>query len=112
MLADPRGVIRQVNPAFTTLTGYAEEEAVGKTPRILKSGEQDRSFYEKMWRSIRETGSWQGEIWNRRKNGETYLEWLTISSIRDDAGEVKYYIGMFSDITAKRQEEATPIKRS
>ncbi|WP_052487103.1 nitrate/nitrite transporter [Gordoniibacillus kamchatkensis] len=102
LLTDPSGVIRQINPAFSALTGFSEEEAVGKTPGILKSGVQNKAFYDNMWRSIRETGSWQGEIWNKRKSGEVYLEWLTISSIKNDAGEVKYYAGMFSDMTNSR----------
>jgi NNP family nitrate/nitrite transporter-like MFS transporter len=91
-----------VNPAFTALTGFTEQEAIGQTPAILKSGEQDREFYERMWRSIRDTGSWQGQIVNRRKNGESFLEWLTISTIANEAGEVKYYAGLFSDMTADR----------
>ncbi|WP_245581113.1 PAS domain-containing protein [Paenibacillus ginsengihumi] len=98
LVTDTDGVIRSVNPAFTAITGYSAEEVIGKKPSILKSGKQDKSFYEALWRSLREKGYWQGQIWNKRKNGEIYLEWLTISAIRNDAGEVKNYAGMFSDI--------------
>jgi NNP family nitrate/nitrite transporter-like MFS transporter len=102
LVTDKQGIIRQVNPAFTALTGFTEQEAIGQTPAILKSGEQDRAFYDRMWRSIREKGSWQGEIVNRRKNGESFLEWLTISTIANEPGDVKKYAGLFSDITADR----------
>lgn len=102
VVTDTNSVIRSVNPAFTAVTGFTAEEAVGQKPSILKSGKQDKQFYEEMWRSVRENGYWQGEIWNRRKNGEIYLEWLNITAIRNDAGEVKYYAGMFSDISRAR----------
>ena len=98
MITDTDGVIRQVNPAFTTVTGYGAEEAIGRKPSLLKSGRQDRAFYDEMWRAIREQGYWQGEIWNRRKSGEIYLERLSITAVRNDAGEVKYYAGMFSEM--------------
>lgn len=98
VITDTDSVIRSVNPAFTAVTGYSAEEAIGKKPNMLKSGKQDRAFYEELWRSLKERGYWQGEIWNRRKNGEIYLEWLSITAIKNDAGEVKYYAGMFSDI--------------
>ena len=74
-------VILSVNPAFTEITGYSAEEAVGQSPRMLKSLHHDRAFYVDMWRSLGETGRWQGEIWNRRKGGEVYLEWMTITRI-------------------------------
>lgn len=99
VITDTNSIIRSVNPAFTAVTGYSAEEAVGRNPNILKSGKQDKSFYEQLWRSVRENGYWQGEIWNRRKNGEVYLEWLSITAIKNDAGVVKYYAGMFSDIS-------------
>ncbi|THF76068.1 nitrate/nitrite transporter [Cohnella fermenti] len=99
LITDANSVIRSVNPAFTAVTGYSPEEVVGKKPSVLKSGRQGKDFYAEMWQSIREKGYWQGEIWNRRKNGEVYLEWLNITAIRNDAGEVKYYAGMFSDIS-------------
>lgn len=99
MITDPKGVIQSVNGPFTAVTGYSAEEAIGKTPSLLKSGKQDPAFYTRMWDAIREAGSWQGEIWNRRKNGEIYREWLTINTIRSEAGEIKYYAAMFSDMS-------------
>jgi NNP family nitrate/nitrite transporter-like MFS transporter len=103
LVTDIKGIIRSVNPSFTLLTGYQAEEAIGKTPRILKSGIQDQAFYQELWNSIQTKGYWQGEIWNKKKDGQLYLEWLTISAIKNDAGEVKHYAGMFSDITRHKQ---------
>lgn len=100
LVTDSKGRVNSVNPAFTKLTGYAEEEVIGQKPSILKSGKQSKSFYEEMWQTIRETGQWQGEIWNRRKNGDEYLEFLTINAVKDDTGEVVHYVGLFSDISA------------
>lgn len=105
LLTDARGVIRHVNPAFSAVTGYAREEAVGRRPNLLKSGVHDRTFYENMWRKLQETGRWCGEIWNKRKNGELYPEWLTIGAIRDESGDIRYYVGMFSDLTDYRRGE-------
>jgi NNP family nitrate/nitrite transporter-like MFS transporter len=102
MVTNTKGLIEKVNHAFTKVTGYQAEEAIGKNPNLLQSGKHDQSFYQKMWSSIGEQGYWQGEIWNKRKNGEIYLEWLTISEVKNDAGEVKYYIGLFSDISVQR----------
>lgn len=98
LVTDANSVIRSVNPAFTAVTGYSAVEAVGQKPSLLKSGKQDRQFYDELWRSVHENGYWQGEIWNKRKNGDIYLEWLNITAIKNEAGEVKYYAGMFSDI--------------
>lgn len=106
IVTDVKGVIQSVNAAFTRLTGYAAEEAIGKTANLLKSGKQDRAFYDRMWDSLRNQGYWQGSIWNRKKSGEIYLEWLTISAVKNDAGEVVYYAGMFSDITRQQQLRA------
>ncbi|WHY71189.1 nitrate/nitrite transporter [Fictibacillus enclensis] len=99
MITDKEGKIISVNPAFSELTGYAPEEVIGKNPNLLKSGLQDQNFYKNMWLSIEEKGYWQGEIWNRRKDGRNYLEWLTISAIKNEAGEINQFAGMFSDIT-------------
>ncbi|GMX65382.1 nitrate transporter NarK [Paenibacillus elgii] len=104
VITDLKGTIRQVNPAFTKVTGYTQEEIVGENPRILKSGKQPSDYYAAMWKTIKEKGFWQGEIWNRRKNGDEYLQWLTISAIKNDAGEVKHYAGMFSDISELRSK--------
>jgi NNP family nitrate/nitrite transporter-like MFS transporter len=102
MVTDPKGIIQSVNDSFTEVTGYTAEEAVGNTPSLLKSGKQDASFYVHLWASLKDIGHWQGEIWNRRKNGEIYLEWLTINAIRSETGEIKCYAGMFSDMTQYR----------
>ncbi|KMZ44551.1 MULTISPECIES: nitrate/nitrite transporter [Bacillales] len=102
LITDTRGVIKSANHAFTKVTGYEMNEVIGKSPNILKSGRQNADFYQKMWDSIKKNGYWQGEIWNRRKNGDQYLQWLTISAIKDDAGDVEYYAGMFSELAEQR----------
>ncbi len=105
MITDAKKRIIRVNKAFTRVTGYTPEEAIGRTPAILKSGRQDRLFYKAMWDSITGTGFWQGEIWNRRKNGEIYPEWLTISAVSDENGEVTHYVAYFSDISRRKAQE-------
>jgi diguanylate cyclase (GGDEF)-like protein/PAS domain S-box-containing protein len=104
-VCDPQERILVVNKAFERLTGYTAAEAVGKTPRLLQSGQQDRAFYAGMWKSIAESGSWHGEIWNRRKNGEIYPEWLSISAVNDRNGPVSHFVGIFSDSTSRKQDE-------
>lgn len=99
LVTDEKGIIQSVNPAFTKLTGYEEEEVLGKNPNVLKSDRQDEAFYREMWEKIMETGQWQGDIWNKKKNGEYYLQLLTINAIKDASGEVVRYVGTFSDIT-------------
>ncbi len=98
-VTDVDGVILSVNPAFVEITGYSAAEAVGQTPRILKSNRHDRAFYVAMWESIRTSGRWKGDIWNRRKNGDVFLERITISAIRGADGEPARYVSVFSDIT-------------
>lgn len=98
-ITDRNGKIEQVNPGFTCITGYKAEEAVGQTPRILKSDRHDRAFYRQMWQSILETGSWQGEIWNRKKSGEVFPEWQSVTSILNDNLEVTHYVAVFHDIS-------------
>ncbi|AYH45786.1 GGDEF domain-containing phosphodiesterase [Azoarcus sp. DN11] len=98
-VTDARGLILAVNGAFTALTGYTASEAVGRTPAILRSGRHGREFYARMWLALHDEGRWQGEIWNRRKNGEIYPEWLSISTVRDEAGAVLHYVGVFTDIS-------------
>ena len=105
VVTDPSGTILYVNEAFTKVTGYAGSEAVGQNPRILKSGRHDEEFYRHMWQSIREMGFWHGEIWNKRKNGEIYLENLSVSAVKDAEGRPTHYLGVFSDITDKRAAE-------
>ena len=96
-VTDPHGIIQKVNPAFTIITGYTQEEVVGKTPSVLQSGEHDQTFYKKMWEQLKTKGYWEGFIWNKRKNQEVYQEWLTITAIKDETGETKNYVGMFSE---------------
>lgn len=98
-ITDMSGVILAVNPAFTTITGFEPEEVLGKNPRVLKSDRHDAEFYGEMWESLKTRGSWHGEIWNRRKNGESYPEILSISSIRDDSGQPVNYVAVFHDIS-------------
>jgi len=105
LTTDIDGVIESVNPAFTRLTGYTKEEAIGKTPALLSSGRHDNDFYDEMWRRIKVEGHWQGEVWNRRKNGEVYPELLTITAIRDEGGELTHYAALFSDITKLKENE-------
>ena len=101
-VCDPQEHILIVNTAFQKLTGFSSDEALGKTPRILQSGRQDRAFYTNMWKSVSEAGAWRGEIWNRHKSGDLFAEWLSISAIYDHKKEVTHYIGIFSDITAHK----------
>lgn len=106
LITDTTGKIISVNPSFCSITGYQENEVIGKNPSILKSGRQPQTFYEDLWKSIEINGFWQGEIWNSRKDGQQYLQWLTISSIKNDAGDVVQYAGMFSDISSHRVKKA------
>jgi diguanylate cyclase (GGDEF)-like protein/PAS domain S-box-containing protein len=94
-------VILRVNKAFTTITGYSAEEAIGQTPRILASGRHDSAFYAAMTQALETSGAWQGEIWNRRKNGEIYPEWLTISGVKDKAGLTTHYVAIFNDVSER-----------
>lgn len=105
MITDTQGNILSVNPAFTETTGYSGQEVLGKNPNILNSGRQGKEFYINMWSSIHETGRWEGEIWNRRKNGEIYPEWLSINAVRDEYGNITNYVGIFTDITERKQVE-------
>ena len=104
-----KGVILDVNAAFSSITGYTREDVLGKNPRVLKSGRQDAAFYAQMWQSIRETGTWAGEIWNRRKSGDIYPEWLTITTattMRGGLRERTHYVATFSDISQRKKDEA------
>ena len=98
-ITDAQGTIITVNEAFTTTTGYPMAEAVGRNPRILQSGRHDKEFYRVMWASIQEHGHWQGEIWNKRKNGEIYPEWLKITAAKNPSQDTTNYIAVFSDIS-------------
>lgn len=105
IITDVKGVILRVNQAFTTITGYTVEEAVGQTSRLLNSDRHDADFYAKMWDSIRNTGGWQGEVWYRRKNGEEYPVWLTVSAVRDSLGKVTHYVGAQFDLSDRKKAE-------
>lgn len=105
MITDKQLRILSVNQAFTKMTGYTEQEASGHTPRLLHSGHQNQFFYIKMWERIHAAGFWEGEIWNKRKSGEVYLEWLSITTLRDEKGNITNYLGMFSDITERKKSE-------
>lgn len=102
VITDANNNIIQVNRAFTHITGYSAEEALGNNPRILKSGQQDQAFYKQMWDTLLSTGTWQGEIMDRRKSGETYPKWLSIAVVKNDAGDITNYIALFADITERR----------
>ncbi len=104
-IADSNGIILDVNDGFTYITGFTREEAVGGNSSMHQSGLHDAAFYSSIWQEIKTQGHWGGEIWNRRKNGELYAEWLNITTVRDDNGEVANYIGVFSDITFVKQHE-------
>jgi len=105
MITGADGTIEAVNTAFTRITGYRAEEAIGRKPGMLKSGRHEPEFYGDMWRELLGTGQWQGEVWNRRKSGEIYIEWLSIASVRDAQGVVSHLLGVFTDITARKEDE-------
>lgn len=98
LITDRNATIIHVNRAFTETTGYTLEDVVGKKPNILHSGRHEAEFYRAMWKSLRLTGKWEGELWNRRKNGDIYPEWLHINAVRGENGEVTHYVGVFSDM--------------
>lgn len=105
VVTDIEGNIQWINEMFTEITGYAIEEIVGQKPSLLKSGRQETEFYSNMWNSILNAGKWQGEIFNKRKNGELYQEWLSIIAIKDDRGKIERFVGMLSDITDVKMQE-------
>ena len=105
LVTDAEANILRVNAAFTAITGYAANEVIGHNPRIFQSGRHEPDFYRDMWESITRTGGWSGEIWDRRKNGEIYPKWLTITAVRDAAGKVTHYVGSHTDITQRKQSE-------
>lgn len=105
LITDAEARIVSINPAFTRITGYGIEDALGQNPSFLGSGRQDAEFYATLWKALHDHGQWRGEIWNRRKNGEIYAEQLTINAVRDGGDQVRHYIGLFSDITEKKHTD-------
>ncbi len=105
IICDENNRIISVNQSFSDITGYTKDEVIGADPRILQSGKHDADFYNKMWGSIINSGAWQGEIWNRKKDGEIYPEWLSIATIRGPYGNIDRYIAVFSDITKRKEDE-------
>ncbi len=105
MITDADANIIRVNQAFQDITGFSAEDVLGKNPRILSSGRQDQEFYAAMWQQLLNSGTWTGEIWDKRKNGQIYPKWLTITAVKDNAGKTTEYVAIFSDITARKQAE-------
>ena len=106
VITNPEGNIIEVNRAFCDILGYPKDEVIGQNPKLFKSGRHDKDFYRSMWKSLNTAGQWRGEIWNRRKNGSIFPEWLTINSVHDESNKLTHYIGIFSDIThIKRSQE-------
>jgi len=106
LITDAEQRIVSVNRGFSELTGFSADEVVGQRPAVLASGRHDADFYQLMWRELEEKGRWEGEIWNRHKNGEVYPEWLCISTIKDQRGEVSHYIGLFSVLSEQKSTES------
>lgn len=106
IITDAKGYVVRVNPAFTRLTGYSAEETVGKRPSLLKSGRHDEFFYQRLWSALQEKGYWQGEIWNKRRDGQIYAEMLSITAILAPDGRTTHYVGSFTDITENKMAEA------
>ncbi|MBI5162585.1 MAG: EAL domain-containing protein [Magnetospirillum sp.] len=104
-VTDAACAIIHVNPAFSDITGYAAEDVLGKNPRMLASGRHGDEFYERMWQALRETGKWQGEIWDRRKSGEMFAVWQNIAAVRDADGAIANYVAVISDITSRKEVE-------
>ncbi|MFP4146331.1 MAG: PAS domain S-box protein [Halorhodospira sp.] len=110
MITDAGGTIERVNPAFTQVTGYEPSEVIGTNPKILASGEHDADFYAALWRQLLEQDHWEGEVWDRRKNGEIYPQWESITAVRDERGEVARYVAVFHEITEQKRLE-TELER-
>ncbi|MCF6235198.1 MAG: EAL domain-containing protein [Gammaproteobacteria bacterium] len=106
MITDNAGVIQSTNPAFSAITGYSEGEVVGRTPRLLRSDKESPECHQQMWKNLKSQGHWQGEVWNRRKNGEDYPQWMTISTLPSEYGENNQYVALFIDITKQKEREA------
>lgn len=105
-ITDAQGIILRVNQMFSQITGYSAEEAVGQTPRLIRSDYHPAAFYETMWQSLLDNGFWQGEVWNRRKSGEVYANWISITAVRDSKGQITHYVCSQIDITQRKDAEA------
>uniref|UniRef100_UPI0028C3C047 EAL domain-containing protein n=1 Tax=Accumulibacter sp. TaxID=2053492 RepID=UPI0028C3C047 len=105
IITDLTGAIISVNAAFCEITGYPASEVLGKNPRLLHSGRHDRAFYQAMWASLLQTGHWQGEVWNRRADGEIYPQWAALSVVKDEAGDPSHYVSVFTDLTKLKRSE-------
>ncbi|MCP4043151.1 MAG: diguanylate cyclase, partial [Gammaproteobacteria bacterium] len=106
IITDPQAAIISMNKAATEITGFSEAEALGRNPSLLKSDRHDQSFFQAMWASLMEAGEWRGEIWNRRKNGEAFPCWQSITAVKDESGNVMHYVSIISDITAIKEYQA------
>jgi len=106
IVTDAGARIQRVNPAFTQITGYTAAKVMGQTPKLLRSNHHEQPFYDTMNTSLRHHGSWQGEVWNRRKSGEVYLQWMSVSALKDNHGKVTNYVSIFHDLTEMRAKEA------
>lgn len=106
MITDPSGIILRVNKAFSEITGYSAEDVIGENPRLFNSGHHGPEFYRDMWQTITREGKWQGEIWNRRRNGEIYPQWLTITAVKNGCNKTTHYVSTLTDITERKENEA------
>jgi diguanylate cyclase (GGDEF)-like protein/PAS domain S-box-containing protein len=104
-ITDANNIIIDINPAFSAITGFNRKDVIGHKPKILNSGKQNSEFYDDMWQTLRENNHWQGEVWNRKKDGNVFAEQLTISALQDEQGTTSHYIGVFSDITKRKHDE-------
>lgn len=105
VITDHDNKIIFINQCYTEITGYAWDEVVGKNPNVLSAGIQDKAFYKQLWVTLNSTGSWEGEVWNRKKTGELFAEWINISMVNDAKGRLLYYVGIFSDISIRKEQE-------
>lgn len=105
VITDAAATIVYVNPAFSRITGYAREHVIGRNMNMLHSGRQDEDFYRAMWQALRHDGRWEGAIWNRRRDGSVFHEWLAIDAVHGAGGEIAYYVGIFSDLSSLRDRE-------
>jgi diguanylate cyclase (GGDEF)-like protein/PAS domain S-box-containing protein len=105
LITDAQANIIRVNSSFTDISGFSPEDVLGKNPRIMSSGRHDKAFYAVMWQQILDKGSWAGEIWDKRKNGDVYPKWMTVTAVKNQRGETTQYVAIFSDITERKRAE-------